>query len=61
MVSLSFLEKAGVKKHEINPSVMYFLKQDISKKLIDLKIIFPPEEYSLCEKKQKKKSNLLSI
>ena len=55
MVSLSFLEKAGVKKHEINPSVMYFLKQDISKKLIDLKIILPPEEYSLCEKKTEEK------
>lgn len=45
MISLNFLQKAGIEKNEINPTVIYYLKPDISQKLIDLKIIIPPNKY----------------
>lgn len=56
MISLSFLEKAGIDKNSLNPTIMYYLKKEISKKLIDLKIIIPPEKYSLYSLSEKNKS-----
>lgn len=56
MISLNFLQKSGIEKNEINPTVIYYLKPDISQKLIDLKIIIPPKKYSLYSFSDKNKS-----
>ena len=56
MISLNFLEKAGIENNETNPTVIYYLKPGISQKLIDLKIIIPPKKYSLHSLPEKNKS-----